>query len=88
MLFGNTAAVDANQCGVSTEGAKILMLVDNLDRGSNERAARLPRGYRAATVKYWERRPADVPQPAFLTQNLHQPSGLISPSTSVQALGS
>jgi hypothetical protein len=26
-------------------------------------------------------------QPAFLTQNLHQPAGLISPSTSVQALG-
>jgi hypothetical protein len=24
-------------------------------------------------------------QPAFLTQNLHQPAGLISPSTSVQA---
>jgi len=27
-------------------------------------------------------------QPAFLTQNLHQPFGLISPSTSVQAFGS
>jgi hypothetical protein len=27
-------------------------------------------------------------QPAFLTQNLHQPAGLISPSTSVQAFGS
>jgi hypothetical protein len=27
-------------------------------------------------------------QPVFLTQNLHQPFGLISPSTSVQAFGS
>jgi hypothetical protein len=27
-------------------------------------------------------------QPLFLTQNLHQPAGLISPSTSVQAFGS
>jgi hypothetical protein len=27
-------------------------------------------------------------QPVFLIQNLHQPAGLISPSTSVQAFGS
>ncbi len=27
-------------------------------------------------------------QPVFFTQNLHHPSGLISPSTSVQAFGS
>jgi hypothetical protein len=27
-------------------------------------------------------------QPVFLTQNLHQPAGLISPSTSVQEFGS
>jgi hypothetical protein len=28
-----------------------LMLVDDLDRGPSEQAARLPRGYRAASLK-------------------------------------
>jgi hypothetical protein len=30
---------------------------------------------------------AELAQPAFLTQNLHHPVGLIVPSTRVQALG-
>jgi hypothetical protein len=43
-------------------------------------AARLPRGT-TSPFNFWC-------QLAFLTQNLHQPAGLISPSTSVQAFGS
>ena len=64
----------------------ILRLVGDLDRGPSEQAARLPQGYRAASLEK-----VDFfvgAQPAFLTQNLHQPFGLISPSTSVHAFGS
>ena len=50
-------------------------------------ATRLPRGYRVA-LYLWICRTFARAQPAFLTQNLHQPFGLISPSTSVQAFGS
>ena len=50
------------------------------------KAARLPRGYRVAL--YMSLQDFARAQPAFLTQNLHQPAGLISPSTSVQAFGS
>ena len=49
-------------------------------------ATRLPRGYRVAL--YLGLRDFARAQPVFLTQNLHQPFGLISPSTSVQAFGS
>ena len=49
-------------------------------------ATRLPRGYRVAL--YVGLHDFAHAQPAFLTQNLHQPFGLISPSTSVQAFGS
>jgi hypothetical protein len=49
-------------------------------------ATRLQRGYRVAL--YMSLQDFARAQPAFLTQNLHQPAGLISPSTSVQALGS
>jgi hypothetical protein len=45
-----------------------------------------PRGYRVAL--YMSLQDFARAQPAFLTQNLHQPAGLISPSTSVQAFGS
>ena len=49
-------------------------------------ATRLQRGYRVAL--YMGLQDAARAQPVFLTQNLHQPAGLISPSTSVQAFGS
>jgi hypothetical protein len=49
-------------------------------------ATRLPRGYRVAL--YMSLQDFARAQPAFLTQNLHQPFGLISPSTSVQEFGS
>jgi hypothetical protein len=49
-------------------------------------ATRLPRGYRVAL--YLSLQDFARAQPAFLTQNLHQPFGLISPSTSVQEFGS
>jgi hypothetical protein len=44
------------------------------------------RGYRVSL--YMSLQDFARAQPAFLTQNLHQPAGLISPSTSVQAFGS
>jgi hypothetical protein len=47
------------------------------------------RGYHGGTAPLHLRRKIFVgAQPAFLTQNLHQPFGLISPSTNVQAFGS
>ena len=49
-------------------------------------ATRLPRGYRVAL--YMSLQDVARAQPVFLTQNLHQPAGLISPSTNVQAFGS
>jgi hypothetical protein len=49
-------------------------------------ATRLPRGYRVAL--YMSLQDFARAQPAFLTQNLHRPAGLTSPSTSVQAFGS
>ena len=54
--------------------------------GHANTATRLPRGYRVAL--YLGLQDLARAQPAFLTQNLHQPFGLISPSTSVQAFGS
>jgi hypothetical protein len=44
-------------------------------------ATRLPRGYRVAL--YVSLQDFARAQPVFLTQNLHQPFGLISPSTSL-----
>ena len=43
-------------------------------------------GYRVAL--YMSLQDVARAQPVFLTQNLHQPAGLISPSTNVQAFGS
>src|SRR6516165_11301814 len=54
--------------------------------GHANTATRLPRGYRVAL--YLGLQDLARAQPAFLIQNLHQPFGLISPSTSVQAFGS
>ena len=54
--------------------------------GHANTATRLPRGYRVAL--YLGLQDLARAQPAFLTQNLPQPFGLISPSTSVQAFGS
>ena len=50
-------------------------------------ATRLPRGGTASLCFMILQEFAGA-QPAFLTQNLHQPFGLISPSTSVHAFGS
>jgi pimeloyl-ACP methyl ester carboxylesterase len=59
-----------------------------LDWGPSERAARLPWGYRAASVRSLPPTSLWSSQPGFLAQNLHQPCGLISPSTIVQIFGS
>jgi hypothetical protein len=51
-------------------------------------ATPLPRGYRVALYIGLQVKDFLCAQPTFLTQNLHQPAGLISPSTSVQEFGS
>jgi hypothetical protein len=83
--FGNTVRIDLRQCRLRAK-PKFQMLVSDLDWDQSERAARLPRGYRAALAT-----PLQIElgrsQPTFLTQNLHQPAGLTSPSINVQAFG-
>lgn len=85
MFFGNSAPADTDH----GPGMATLQWFDARGR-SRSRSKRVGGGYRryrAAALRMLRLR-FSRPQPAFLTQNLHQPFGLISPSTKVQAFGS
>jgi len=81
MLFGNSAAVDAAQC-------RNALKVQYADACGRSRSRSKRAGGAVTTGVPRRFIGEEIAQPAFLTQNLHQPFGLISPSTSVQAFGS
>ena len=87
MLFGNSAAlmrINAGECLMAQYFYACGRSRSRSKRAGGAVTTGVPRRFVKNALKneIWRF------QPAFFTQNLHQPSGLILPSTSVQALGS